>query len=370
MKVPFLDLKAQYLTIKDEIDRAIRDVIDSCAFSGGAFVEQFEKEFADYCGSRQCIAVGSGTEALWLALLARGVGENDEVITVPNTFIATAEAISLCGARPVFVDADERFYTMNPELLGKAITRSTRAIIPVHLYGQPTDMDPVLEIARAHGLTVIEDACQAHGALYKGRRVGSMGGAAAFSFYPGKNLGAYGEAGAIITDEEEFAQKIRMLRDHGQRSKYYHDLIGVNGRMDGIQGAVLSVKLRRLASWNEARIQHAGLYDDLLRDVEGVTIPARAAYSRHIYHIYGVRVPKRDRVLQALKDQGVGCGIHYPVPIHLQKAYGQLGIPGGKFPVSESCAEQMLSLPMYPELTDDQIRYVTEQLQRTLGSLA
>jgi dTDP-4-amino-4,6-dideoxygalactose transaminase len=369
MQVPFLDLKAQYASIKDEIDQAIQQVIDHSAFSGGPFVEKFEAEFAQFCQSKHCIGVGSGTEALWLALLAMGIGPGDDVITVPNTFIATAEAISLCGARPVFVDADDRFYTMNPDLLGKAITRSTKAIIPVHLYGQPVDMDPVLEIARAHGLTVIEDACQAHGALYKKRKVGSMGNAAAFSFYPGKNLGAYGEAGAIITNEEELAWKIRMLRDHGQRSKYYHDLIGINGRMDGIQGAILSVKLRRLESWNEARIRHAGLYDDLLRDVEGVTIPARAAYSRHIYHIYGVRVPERDRVLQALKDQGVGCGIHYPVPIHRQKAYGHLGSPAGTFPVSESCANELLSLPMFPELTDEQIHYVTERLRQTLESL-
>ena len=369
MTVPFLDLKAQYLNIKGEIDPALQSVVDACAFAGGKFVEQFEKAFAEYCGSRFCVAVGSGTEALWLPLLALGVSENHEVITVPNTFIATAEAISLCRARPVFVDADDRFYTMNPELLRKAIKKSTRAIIPVHLYGQPADMDPILEIAREHGIAVIEDACQAHGALYKGHMAGSIGIAGAFSFYPGKNLGAYGEGGAVVTDNEELAEKIRILRDHGQRSKYYHDVVGMNGRMDGIHGAVLTVKLRHLEAWNEQRIRHAALYDELLKKVEEVITPARVPHARHVYHIYGVRVPKRDRVLEGLKEQGVSCGIHYPVPIHRQNAYSYMGLGAGAYPVSEFCADQMLSLPMYPELTDEQIRYVAERLERTIDRL-
>lgn len=368
MIVPFLDLKAQYNGIKDEIDLAIQSVVDSCAFSGGSFVERFEKEFATYCGSRQCVAVGSGTEALWFILLAMGIRENDEVITVPNTFIATAEAISLCQARPVFVDVDKQLYTMDPELLRKGISKSTKAIIPVHLYGQPADMDPILAIAREHGLAIIEDACQAHGALYKGRKAGSIGNAAAFSFYPGKNLGAYGEAGAVVTDDEELAGKIRMLRDHGQRSKYFHNVVGMNGRMDGIQGAVLSVKLKYLTDWNDARIRHAAAYDKLLTGIEGVKPPSRAEYAKHIYHIYCARVPKRDQLLQKLKEKGIICGIHYPVPITRQAAYSHMRIPAGAHPVSEHCAEEILSLPMYPELTEQSIRYVTDTIRQTIQS--
>ena len=367
MTVPFLDLKAQYRTIKEEVDPAIQGVVDACAFAGGPFVEAFEKEFAAYCGTRHCVAVADGTEALWLTLMAMGIGQGHEVITVPNTFIATAEAISLCGATPVFVDVDERSYTIDPELLRQAITPSTRAILPVHLYGQPADLDPILEIAQEHGLPVIEDACQAHGALYKGRRAGSIGVAGAFSFYPGKNLGAYGEGGAVTTDDDQLAEKIRKLRDHGQPSKYYHDVVGTNARMDGIQGAVLSVKLRHLEAWNEARIRHAALYDRLLEDTAGVTTPARAPYARHVYHIYCVRVPERDRVLAALKEMGVSCGIHYPVPVHLQKAYGSLGLAPGAYPVSERYAEEILSLPMFPELTEEQIRHVAECLKQTLA---
>ena len=366
MNVPFLDLKAQYATIKPEIDAAIQSVVDSCAFAGGPFVERFEREFAAYCGARHCVAVGNGTEALWLILLAKGIGEGDEVITVANTFIATAEAVSYCQARPVFVDVDERFYTMDPDLLQKAITRSTRAIIPVHLYGQPVDMDPILAVAAEHGLAVIEDACQAHGALYKGRKAGSIGEAAAFSFYPGKNLGAYGEAGAIVTNDDELAQRTRMLRDHGQSSKYTHDVIGMNCRMDGIQGAVLSVKLRHLDDWNEARMRHAAAYARLLSDAGVAGLPACAPYARHVYHIYGVRVAQRERAMAELKEAGVGCGIHYPVPVPLQKAYGGNGFSVGAFPVSERCARETLSLPMYAELSDEQIAHVTQALARVL----
>lgn len=369
MTVPFLDLKAQYLAIKDEVDAAIQSVVDSCSFSGGKFVEEFERKFAEYCGSRHCIGVSNGTEALWLALLARGVGRDDEVITVPNTFIATAEAISYCGAKPVFVDVDDRFYTLNPELVRKAITKATKAIIPVHLYGQTADMDPIRGIADEHGIAVIEDACQAHGALYKKQKAGSMGDAAAFSFYPGKNLGAYGEAGAVVTNDEKLAEKIRMLRDHGQRSKYYHDLVGMNGRMDGIQGAVLMAKLDHLDSWNDARVGHAELYGEFLQDVEGVRLPQQADYAGHAYHIYAVLVPERDRVLEELKKNDIHCGIHYPVPIHLQKAFSHMGLSSGAYPISERCAKQELSLPMYPELTDNQIRATTTRLRQTLESI-
>lgn len=364
MKVPFIDLKAQYESIKSEISIAIQEVIESSAFAGGPFVEKFEAEFAQYCESKYCIGVASGTDALWLILLALGVGPGDEVLTVPNTFIATAEAVSLCGAKPVFVDVDARTFTMNPSLLEAAITRRTKVIIPVHLFGQIADMDPITDIAHQKGLTVVEDACQAHGASYKGRKAGSIGRAAAFSFYPGKNLGAYGEAGAVTTNDAGLAQKIRMLRDHGQRSKYYHDIIGMNARMDGIQGAVLSVKLRHLDAWNDARIRHAASYDELLSKIPKVAPPFRADFARHIYHVYGVLVPNRDRVLESLKDKGVSCGIHYPVPVHLQNAYAPAGLKKGILPVSENAAERLISLPMFPELSAMQIEFVADSIKQ------
>jgi dTDP-4-amino-4,6-dideoxygalactose transaminase len=277
MKVPFLDLKTQYLSIQQEIKHAIGQVLESTAFAGGPFVAKFEDEFAAYCNCKCAVGVGNGTDALWFALLALGVKEGDEVITVPNTFIATAEAISFCGARPVFVDVDERTYTLNPDLLEAAITPRTKAIIPVHLFGQTADMDPILGIAQKHRLYVIEDACQAHGAEYKGRKAGSIGHAGCFSFYPGKNLGAYGEAGAVVTNDPELANRMRVLRDHGQPKKYYHDVIGWNGRMDGIQGAVLSVKLRHLDRWNENRRNHAAAYGTLLEGADGLIQIGRAS---------------------------------------------------------------------------------------------
>ncbi len=290
MKVPFLDLKAQYLTIKDEIDEAIHKVIDSTAFAGGPFVKKFEEEFAGYCGTQYAVGVGSGTEALWLALLSLGVGPGDEVITVPNTFIATTEAISWCGATPVFVDVDEKTYNMNPSLIEAAITSKTKCIIPVHLFGQMADMDPIMEIAWKHNLFVVEDACQAHGAEYKGRKAGSIGDAGCFSFYPGKNLGAYGEAGAVVTNNSDVNEKIGMIRDHGQAKKYYHNVVGINGRMDGIQGAVLSVKLKHLDKWTDARIANAEKYGQLLKDNEGIVLPYRVDVNKHVYHLYVVRV--------------------------------------------------------------------------------
>jgi len=358
--VPFLDLKAQYLSIKSEIDAAIQKVLDSTAFAGGPFVKQFEEEFAAYCGTKYAIGVSSGTEALWLALLALGIGPGDEVITVPNTFIATTEAINWCGATPVFIDIDEKTYNMNPALLEAAITPRTKVVILVHLYGQPADMDPILAVARKHGLYVVEDACQAHGAEYKGKKTGSMGDAGCFSFYPGKNLGAYGEAGAVTTNNPEIRDKISMIRDHGQAKKYYHDMVGVNGRMDGIQGAVLSVKLKHLDKWNSARISHAGEYNRLLCGNSSIVLPFQAKECKHVYHLYVVRVKDRDRLLEDLKKQDVFCGIHYPVPLHLQKAYSTLGFKKGDFPVTEKCAEGLLSLPMFAELTDAQVKYCVE----------
>ncbi len=364
MKVPFLDLKAQYLSMKQEIHVAIQQVLDSTAFAGGPHVTQFEKEFVAFCGTKHAVGVGSGTEALWLCLLARAIGPGDEVMTVPDSFIATAEAISFCGATPVFVDVDDRTYNMDPAKLEAAITRKTKAIVPVHLFGQMADMDPIMEIGRKYNLLVIEDACQAHGAEYKGKRAGSIGTAGCFSFYPGKNLGAYGEAGAVVTDNAEMAAKIRILRDHGQSKKYYHDMVGWNDRMDGIQGAILSAKLKHLPAWNEARRRNAALYTRLLSGVDGIVVPREADNARHIYHIYAIRVKDRDRLINALAEKGISCGIHYPIPIHLQDAYHSLGLKKGSFPVAEKCAEEFLSLPMYPELAAEQITYVAEQIKK------
>ena len=361
--VPFLDLGAQYRSICGELAPALQHVFESTAFAGGPFVADFEKEFAAYCGCDFAIGVSSGTAALWLVMLGLGIGPGDEVITVPNTFIATAEAISFCGATPVFVDVDPQTYTMNPDLLESAITSCTKAIIPVHLYGQPADMDPIRAVAERYGLFVIEDACQAHGAQYKGRKAGSLADAGCFSFYPGKNLGAYGEAGAVTTNNPELAHTIRMLRDHGQTEKYKHALIGWNDRMDGLQGAILSVKLRHLDEWNEARRERARLYTEFLEDVQGIVVPQEAPYARHIYHIYAVRVPHRDRIIADLCGRGIGCGIHYPVPIHLQKAYEFLGYAEGCFPVAEQSAREVLSLPIYPELTLEQLETVAGTLE-------
>jgi dTDP-4-amino-4,6-dideoxygalactose transaminase len=367
--VPFVDLGAQYRTIHNELGQAIQQVLESTAFAGGPFVAEFEKAFASFCQCEFAVGVSSGTAALWLTLVGLGVGAGDEVVTSPNTFIATAEAISLCGATPVFVDVDPRTYTLDPDLLEGAITSQTKAVIPVHLYGQTADMDPILAVARRHGLLVIEDACQAHGAEYKGRKAGSMGQAGCFSFYPGKNLGAYGEAGAVVTNNPELAQRIRILRDHGQAEKYKHTLIGWNDRMDGLQGAILSVKLGHLDRWNEARRQRASIYDELLAelaDSQRIVLPQEASYARHVYHIYAIRVPNRDKVLAALGSLGIGCAIHYPVPIHLQKAYEFLGYGPGNFPVAEECAQELLSLPMYAELDIMQMERVAREIKSLL----
>jgi dTDP-4-amino-4,6-dideoxygalactose transaminase len=367
MKIPFLDLRAQHDSIRDEIEFAIKQVIDSTAFAGGPFVTQFEKEFASFCQCDYAIGVGTGTDALWLSLLALGIGEGDEVITVPNTFIATAEAISFTGARPVFVDIEEKTYNMNPTLLEAALTPRTKAIIPVHLYGQMADMDPIMEIAKAHKLFVIEDACQAHGAEYKGRRAGSIGETGCFSFYPGKNLGACGEGGAIVTNNPDLEKKIRILRDHGQPKKYYHTVIGWNARMDGLQGAILSVKLKHLVPWNEARRKNAQLYGELLAEVDGVFVPREADYAKHVYHIYAIRLQNRDALISALAEKDITCGIHYPVPVHLQEAYHFLELRAGSYPIAEKCAEELVSLPMFPELTKGQIHHVVHEIKKFLN---
>ena len=369
MKVPFLDLKAQYETIKDEVAVAIRQVLEKTAFAGGPFVAQFENEFASFCKTRFAIGVGSGTEALWLALLGLGVGPGDEVITVPDTFIATAEAISYCGAKPVFVDVDEKTYNMNPNLLEAAITKRTKAIIPVHLFGQMADMDPIMAIARKHGLYVVEDAAQAHGAEYAGRIAGSIGDVGCFSFYPGKNLGAYGEGGAVVTNNVDLDKTIRMLRDHGQAKKYYHGMVGWNARMDGFQGSILSVKLKHLPSWNEARRRNAAIYDDLLGKIDGVVTPQEAPNNMHVYHIYAIRVQNRDALINALVEKDIHCGIHYPIPLHLQEAYKSLGLGKGSFPVAEKVASEFISLPMFPELDKDQIESVVRETGLVLKGL-
>jgi len=366
MQVPFLDLKAHHDSMRGELETAIREVMDSNAFAGGPFVAKFEQDFATFCGAADAIGVGNGTDALWLSLLALGIGAGDEVITVPMTFMATAEAISYSGAKPVFVDIDERTYTLDPDLLERAISPRTKAIIPVHLFGQAADMSAILEIAQRRGLPVIEDACQAHGAEYRGRKAGSLGTAGCFSFYPGKNLGALGEAGAVVTNNEELRNKIQMLRDHGQAKKYHHALIGWNARMDGIQGAALQVKLKHLDRANQARRANARFYDQHLAEVEEVILPREAEYARHVYHLYVVRVQNRDRVLQAMANRGIACGIHYPIPVHLQEAYRFLGHRKGSFPVAERCAEEFLSLPMYPELTTMQLDAVVHELKTLL----
>jgi len=360
--IPFLDLNAQYRSIKQDIDHAVLSVLESSQFVLGPEVAAFENEFAAFSGTSHGIAVNTGTSALHLALLAAGVGPGDEVITVPFTFVATVAAIRYTGARPVFVDVDARSFTMDPDALLQAITPRTKAVVPVHLYGQPADMDPIVGIARRHGLTVIEDACQAHAAAYKERPVGGLGDLACFSFYPGKNLGAYGEGGIVLTNDGEHARKIRMLRDWGQERRYHHTLQGFNYRMEGLQGAVLRVKLRHLSDWTDRRRERAALYNQLLVD-SGVTPPAEMPYARHVYHIYAVRLAERDDLQQKLLHRGIHTGLHYPIPVHLQEAHADLGYRAGQFPQSEAAAREVLSLPMYPEmpLTD---------VERVAGAIA
>jgi dTDP-4-amino-4,6-dideoxygalactose transaminase len=363
MHIPFVDLKKQYQDIKTELQEAINGVLEKGIFVGGDEVEWFEEEFAQYCDVRFAVGVGSGTEALHLALLACGVGSGHEVITVPNTFIATTEAITLTGARPIFVDIDPETYTMDTGQIESAITERTTAIIPVHLYGQPADMAPILAIAERHKLLVVEDAAQAHGALYKGKKAGSFGTAACFSFYPTKNLGAYGEGGAVVTDHEEIAQRAMMLRDHGSTQKYRHDIEGMNSRLDTLQAAILRVKLRHLERWNQQRRERAALYDDLLRDTEGVVRPPIRGGCTHVYHLYVIRCAKRDRLREYLGNTGIVTGIHYPIPLHLQPAYGYLGISEGTYPVTERVAAEILSLPMYPELRREDVAKVAEKIK-------
>jgi dTDP-4-amino-4,6-dideoxygalactose transaminase len=362
--IPFLDLKAQYQSIKPEIDAAVIGVLESTQFVLGDYVAGFERDFAAYCGATHGIAVNSGTSALHLALLAAGVGAGDEVITIPFTFVATVSAICYTGATPVFVDVEPASLTMDVNQLEKAITRKTKAILPVHIYGQMADMTGILEIANRYGIPVIEDACQAHGAEFEGKRAGSMGLSGAFSFYPGKNLGAYGEGGMVVTSDDEHAKKIRMLRDWGQEKRYHHVLKGFNYRMEGIQGAVLGVKLKYLENWTEARRARAREYDALLQNSPIVTAPRQLEGRRHVYHIYAVRSADRDGLQQQLQAEGVSTGLHYPIPVHLQVAHQDLGHKPGDFPVSEAAAAEVLSLPMYPELSSSQVEQVAAAVQQ------
>ena len=363
MAIPLLDLKAQYRSIKTEIDAAVGRVLESAQFVLGDDVAAFERDFAAYCGAAHAIGVNSGTSALHLALIAAGVTPGDEVITVPFTFVATASAIEAAGARPVFVDIDERRCTMDVAGLAAAVTGRTKAIIPVHLYGQPADMDGILAVADRYGIPVIEDAAQAHGAQYRGRRAGSMGLLSCFSFYPTKNLGAVGDAGAVVTQNAQLAERVRVMRDWGQLKKYEHAGPGFNYRMASLQGAVLAVKLRYLEKWTERRRSRATLYDSLLSG-SAVGVPYAASEVRHVYHTYTIRTARRAAVAASLRNEGIQFGIHYPIPVHLQPSFAHLGYERGDFPVSERAAEEVLSLPMYPELSDDDVSAVVAAVNR------
>lgn len=366
MAINFVDLKAQYHSIKEEIDEAVLNVLESTQFVLGKEVAAFEEEFADYCQVDFGIAVNSGTSALHLAFLAAGIGEGDEVITVPNTFIATIAAIRYTGAIPVFVDIDPVSYTMDPSRIEEAVTDKTKAICPVHLYGQMANMDPIMEIAAKHNLLVIEDAAQAHGAEYKNKRAGSIGELGCFSFYPGKNLGAYGEGGLVTTNNPDYAKTIRMLRDWGAEKKYYHDLKGFNYRMTGLQGAILRVKLRHLEGWTEARREHAHFYNQLLENTD-VSTPKEIADLRHVYHLYVIRMNNRNELQEALHKRQIYTGIHYPIPVHLQKAHQDLGYKEGDFPLTEKISNEILSLPMYAELTNEKIAAVCDSVKEEMN---
>lgn len=363
MNVPLVDLGAQYRPLKDDIMARIGQAIESSQLFLGPNVQAFEREFGAYCGVEHAVGVSDGTTALQLALRACGVGPEDEVITASHTFIATAEAIALIGARPVFVDVDPETYTLDAGLIEARITPRTRAIVPVHLYGRPAALDAVLAVARAHGLRVVEDACQAHGARYHDRRTGGLADAAAFSFYFSKNLGAYGEGGMVTTNDAGLAEQVRMRRDHGSRKRYHHELVGMNGRLDEVQAAVLRAKLPHLDDWNATRRAHAAYYTAQLAGLPELVCPTAVADGEHVFHLYVLQVPRRDDLVAFLKERGVGAGIHYPVPCHLQPAFADLGYARGDLPVTERLVDRIISLPMYPELSEAQREYVVEQVR-------
>ena len=366
MIVPYADLQGQYAALREEILAALDRVGSKAAFILGEEVQEFEREFAAFCGVKHCVAVNSGTSALHLALLGVGVQAGDEVITTPNTFIATAEAISYTGAKPVFVDIDPRTANIDPARIAAAVTPRTRAILPVHLYGLAAEMDPIMEIAAEHKLAVIEDACQAHGARYHGKRVGGIGNAGAFSFYPAKNLGAYGEGGALTTNDDALAAEARILRSHGESRRYYHDAVGYNYRMDGFQGAVLRVKLPRLEQWNARRKSLAEIYR---RTLEGARVELQqgGASCERVDHLFVVYVDRRDTVRASLEERGVQTGVHYPLPIHQQKPFRALGYQPGDFPHVERACERVMSMPLYPEMSDEQAHYAAQTLREIVG---
>jgi dTDP-4-amino-4,6-dideoxygalactose transaminase len=355
--IPYLDLAAQMRPLRKEIDAAIARTLDNCSFCLGPDVAQFEEAFARFCGAEHCIGFNSGTSALHVAALLLDVGPGDEIITTPSTFVATSWAISYAGATPVYVDIDDQTFNLDPQLVERAITPRTKAVMPVHLYGHPANLDPLLAICRKHNLPLIEDAAQAHAARYKGKTVGTFGAMAGFSFYPGKNLGAYGEGGALVTNNAAFAKRARALREHGSSQRYYHDEIGYNYRMEGIQGAILGVKLKHLERWTQERRRVAHRYHQLLKGTP-LQLPLEADYAESAWHLYVVRHPRRDELKKWIEENHIGCALHYPLPLHLQKAYAHLGHKPGDFPVAEKAARECLSLPIYPELTDDQIQRV------------
>lgn len=363
MNVPFVDLKAQYLSMKQQMDAAIADVIANTAFIGGKRVADFEAAFATYIGMPHCVSVANGTEAIEIALWAFGIGHGDEVIVPANSFIASSEAVTATGATVVFADSDPITYTLNPEEFRRKITSRTKAVLPVHLYGHPADMDPIMAIAHEHGLVVLEDASQAHGARYKGRMVGSIGDAATFSFYPGKNLGAYGDAGGIVFRNTEVADRARLFANHGSRKKYIHEIEGRNSRLDGLQAAVLSVKLPYLDSWNAARRNHANLYSQLLAGVEGIISPITADWGEHVFHVYVVRTTERDDLMRFLSERGISTGIHYPISLPMLDAYSHFNHDINDFPIANGQMGQLLSLPMYAELSEKMIHYVASAIR-------
>ena len=366
--VKYLDLKKQYDSIKSDIDKSISNVINDTAFSYGKYAKEFENNYKKFLGTNFVYGTSSGTSALHLALVAMGIGPGDEVITVPNSFIATAEAISHTGATPVFTDIDPKTYLMNPDNLQDVISSRTKAIIPVHLFGQPADMDKIMEVASKYNLFVLEDACQAHGAVYKGKRAGNIGDAAAFSFYPGKNLGAYGEGGACSTNNPEIAKQIELYRAHGEIKRYYHEVIGFNYRLDGMQGAILNVKLKYLDKWNESRRKIASLYNEMLNGIGDVITPYEGNDRKSIYHIYAIRTKSRDALREFLTKNDIQSGIHYPVPIHLQNAYKHLNYKKGDFPVTEEQAETTLSLPIYAEMPESDVVKVVDAIKKYFDS--
>ena len=363
MGIPLVDIKRQYNSIKTEIDRAIQRVMDSSSFILGKEVKNFEEKFAEFCNTKHCIGVSTGTDAIYLALRALHIGYGDEVITAANTFIATAFAISRCGAKPVLADCSYD-YNIDVAKIESAITNKTKAIVPVHLYGQPADMSTIAEIAKKHSIEVIEDASQAHGAEYKGRKVGSLATAACFSFYPAKNLGAYGDAGAITTNDKKIDEKVRLFRDYGQKRKYYHIVKGYNNSLDELQASMLSIKLMHLEKWNEQRRKNALCYNYLLSGIGDIVTPEEKDYAKHVYHLYIIRTRFRDRLLKYLKLNGISVGIHYPLPINLQPAYSDLGYPKGSFKLAEEYANTILSLPMFPELSREEIKYIAEKIKK------